>query len=486
MRIKLLKSRVAFSKLEVLGKPLFTIIFCALYFLFSTLLYANNNDLQTLSFERAAELAVSASADLRFSYSSQALMEKVWLSGIREYFPRINISVSENDRLQIFGADSFIKNYGVSLDQLLFDGGRLRMSRNIEKSELNLSSYKLDRMASEIAESAITAYRKVLSSRAILEIKKASLVILEEQFLIMNEEARLGMALPVDIANAKINLADAKIDINSLQLDLTEMERQFADLLGLEKLPVLTESVDINHVILLPDTAAAAVLAREQNPNLIEARYSISKKKTELNFHSISWIPTFRLTGNLGLSGQNYPLTRLSWSVGIHIELSHPWLQNRFGFQAGWESPYEKTAMLQNSITPFNSPAAGYGFEQAKLALAVEQEKFNTAIDQIGRAASNAIEKCAFIGQKHLLTVEAAAIGAERCRIEEIRLNLGQITRLDLMEVLIEQTQREIAVVEAATLLLEAERELERFLDLKPGKLAEFALITNKLILKEE
>ena len=462
------------------------IIFCVLFFSISDVLNAINNDPQTLSFVQAAELAVCNSADLKYSYSTQTLMEKAWQAGIREYFPRINISVSENDRLQMYGADSFIKNYGVSLDQLLFDGGRLRMSRNIEKTELNLSSYRLGRMASEIAETAITAYRKVLSSRAILEIKKAAFLILEEQFFIMKEEERLGMALPVDLANAKINLTDAKLGINSLQLDLIEMERQFAELLGLDNLPVLTESVDINHTVLLPDASAAAALAREKNPDLIEARYSISKRKTELIYHSVSWIPTFRLTGNFGLSGQNYPLTRFNWSVGINIDLSNPWLQNRFGFQVGWEAQQDRTAMLQNSFTPADSPAAGYGIKQAEIALAAEQEKFNTALDQIERAASNAIEKCALTGQKCLLAVEASSIGAERCRIEEIRLNLGHITRLDLMEVLIEQTQREIAVVETVTSLLEAERMLERFLDLRPGELAKFALITNKSILKEE
>ena len=70
------------------------------------------------------------------------------------------------------------------------------------------------------------------------------------------------------------------------------------------------------------------------------------------------------------------------------------------------------------------------------------------------------------------MALEAAALGAERCRIEEIRLELGHITRHRLMEVLIEQTQKEIAVIEAATFLLEAERELERFLDLQPGDLS--------------
>jgi len=454
------------------------LISCVLFLLITFALYANNNDpsdAQTLTFSQAADLAVAVSSDLRHAHSSQAIAEKAWRAGIREYFPRISISLSENDRLQILGADSFTKNYGISLDQLIFDGGKTIMSRNIERTELKLSSYKLDRMASEIAEAAIAAYRKVLSSRAILEIKKSSLSILEDQLEILSEEVRLGLALPVDLANAQINLADTKIEIYSLRLDLFEMEKQFAELLGLETLPVLTEKVDIYRESVFPNANAAAALAREQNPDLIEARYSISKKRSEFIYHTLSWIPTLRLTGSFGLSGQNYPLTRHNWSVGISVELTNPWMQNRFGFQAGWEPPHDRTASLQNSFSPIHDPSSRYGRKQAKLSLALEREKYDDAFERTGRVASNAVEKCALAGEKRLLAVEAAKLAAERSRIDEIRLNLGQITRLDLMEVLINQTQREIAVVEAAISLLEAERELERFLDLKPGELANFA-----------
>ena len=456
-------------------RNLIALISCVLFNLISLALYANNNDPQTLTFSQAAYLAVTASADLRHAYSSQAIAERTWLSGIREYFPRISVSISENDRLQILGADSFTKNYGISVDQLIFDGGRIIMSRNIEKTELKLSSYRLDRMASEIAESAISAYRNLLSSRAILKIKIAALSILEDQFEILNEEVRLGLALPIDLANAQLNLADARIDIHSLRLDLSEMERQFSELLGLNILPELTENVDINRAGILPDANAAAALAREQNPDLIEARYSISKKRTELIYHSVSWVPTFRLTGNFGLSGQHYPLTRYNWSVGISVDLSSPWIQNHSVIQAGWEPPHDRSASVQNNFTPFNDPSSRFGRKQAKIALNLEQEKYYDTLNRIGRIASNAINKCALAGLKRKLAFESSELGAERCNIEEIRLNLGQITRLDLMEVLIEQTQREIAVVEAATFLLEAERELERFLDLEPGELIKFA-----------
>ena len=219
------------------------ILILACFCIFSTL-YANDN-INTLTFAQAADLAVAYSADLKYAQASQNLMEGAWKWGRRAYFPRFSISVSENDRLQQISQDSFLKNYGINVDQFLFDGGRTRMSRNIEKMELNLSSSRVDRMSSEIAEAAITAYRNLLSSRAILEIKETTLIVLEEQRRILNEEVKLGLALPVDLANADINLADAKLGIYSLRLDLTEMEKQFTEILGLESLPVLTEKVDI-------------------------------------------------------------------------------------------------------------------------------------------------------------------------------------------------------------------------------------------------
>jgi hypothetical protein len=449
-------------------------------FLLTAICYANNTE-TSLTFAQAADLAVSYSADLRHARASQALMEGAWMWGLRAYFPRMSISVSENDRLQQIGPDSFMKNFGIGLDQLIWDGGRTTMSRNLERMELNLASSQLDRMAHEIAESAIAAYRNVLSSRAILEIRMTTLGILEEQRRVLNEEVLLGLALAVDLAYADLNLAEAKINIYSLQLDIAEMERQFAEILGLDTLPILTERVDVNRSITLPAAMAAAALARERNPDLTNARFSITKKQAELKYASNSWIPSFRLTGNFGLTGQRYPLTRYNWSVGINIEFSGPMFQSRTGVQAGWEPPYDRTAVVQNSFTPLPDPAAQFGKNQAMLALSLEQEKYNTILERIGRMAVTAVEKCALAEQKRILALEASALGNERCRIEEIRLDLGHITRLQLMETFIEQTQKEIAAIEAATALLEAERELERFLDLRPGELAVFAASVNAL-----
>ena len=71
--------------------------------------------------------------------------------------------------------------------------------------------------------------------------------------------------------------------------------------------------------------------------------------------------------------------------------------------------------------------------------------------------------------------MEALKLEEERFHLAELKLSLGEITRLDLMEARLDYAKREASLVEAAAALLQAERELERLLDLGPGELSAFA-----------
>ncbi|MDR2258082.1 MAG: TolC family protein [Treponema sp.] len=429
----------------------------------------------SLAFADAADLAVAASHELRGEYAMKAIREGAWVLGLRAYLPRLTLSVSEDDRLSKIDADSFLKNYGVSLDQLLWDGGRTSMSRKLEKMELTLLGAQLERMAADIAESAVAAYRTVLFSRAVLEIREAALESLAEQRRLLRREVELGLALPVDLAEAEVSVAEAETELQLARIELGEGEKQFAEILGFEELPPLKEKVDIRRETVLPPAAAARALAEQRNPDLAEGRYAIAQKQGELKYAARSWIPTLRLSGGFGLSGSRYPLSRHTWSVGINIEFASPWFQNTLGTTAGWEPPYDRSARLQNSLSPLPDPAAGLGKRQAELALSLEKTKYDLTFERTGRAALLAVEQCRLGDRKRSLAVESLALAAERYRLEEVRLGLGQITRIDLMEARLEYAQKAIAAVEAAAALLEAERELERLLDLRPGELAVFA-----------
>jgi outer membrane protein TolC len=447
----------------------------AVLFIFAGPARSGGEALPPLTFAGAADLAVAASHELRGEYAMKAIREEAWVWGLRAYLPRLNLTVSEDDKLSKIDADSFLKNYSLSLDQLIWDGGRTSMSRKLEKMELTLLGARLERMAADIAESAVSAYRTVLFSRAVLEIREAALESMAEQRLLLRREVELGLALPVDLAEAEVSVAEAEVALELIRIELAEQERQFAEILGIEEPPRLEETVDIRRGTVLPPAAAARALAERRNPDLAEGRYTIAKKQGELTYAARSWIPTVRLLGGFGLSGRQYPLSRHTWSVGINIEFSSPWFQNTLGAAAGWEPPYDQSARLQNSLSPLPDPAAGLGKRQAALALSLEKTNYDRTFERTGRAALLAAEQCRLGDRKRSLAVEALALAAERYRLEEIRLGLGQITRIDLMEARLEYTQKEIAAVEAAAVLLEAERELERLLDLRPGELAALA-----------
>jgi outer membrane protein TolC len=431
--------------------------------------------LRPISFADAARMAVSASEELRNEYARRTLQEKAWVWGRRAYFPRFSISASEDDRLSEIGADSFLKNYTLNVDQLLWDGGRTGMSRRLEKAELALMGTRLETMRGEIAEAALSAYRNVLSTRSVLAIRESARTSLEEERAILNREVELGLALVMDLAEADITLREAEIEIRSLQADLEEAEHQFAEALGLETLPPLAEEVNIHRSAALPAPERVRSMAQERSPDLLSARFSVMQKQVELKSASRAWLPTIRLLGGISLNGQQYPLTRANWTLGISIDFSSPYISGKFSAAAGWEPPYDRNAQTQSTVSPLPDPAAALNVRSAKLALALEQSRYRQIFASLGRGAVYALEKCDLMDQRRELAVASLNSAGDRLRLAELRMELGQLTRLDLMEARLEYTQRQVAAVEAAAALLEAERNLERLLDLYPGELADLA-----------
>ncbi|MCL2043304.1 MAG: TolC family protein [Treponema sp.] len=451
-----------------------------LLIVFSLLLFCNTSAgtdefNSPLTFAQAADLAVAASVDLRSEHEGLNIRKNAWVLGFRSYLPRISLTAQENDRLQLIGADSFVKNFNVSMDQLLWDGGRLFMSRKLERMDLDLSESRLDRMADEISESALFFYRNILSARTIIAIRETALESLEYQLMILKKEVELGIALALDLAEAELTLAENRMEIISLESDLAEMEKQFADILDITELPELAEQIDIHRSTVLPPVQAAVSLAEENNPDLAEARFAVTRRQAEYKFSSRTWIPALRVNGSFGVTGQQYPLTRHTWSMGITVEFANPWLQNNLAFQSGWESPGDRTAVFQNSASPVPDPAASLGRRQAGLMLSLETERYELAFERMGRLTQRAVERCLLADRKRSLAVASIEMAARRYSIEEVRLELGHITRLELIQAYIVCMEREIMAVESTIALMDAERDLERLLDLKPGELAVFA-----------
>jgi len=428
-----------------------------------------------LGFADAARMSVETSEELRNEYMARNLREGAWAWGVRAYLPRFSISASEDDRVSDIGADSFLKNYSVSVDQLLWDGGRLSLSRKMEKAELDFTGSKLKQMAQDIAEAAVSGYRDVLQGRSVLEIRQKTRESLDEQLRILRREAELGLARQSELVDAEITVALADLEILSLSMDLEDAEWNLAEKLGLRKLPLLSERIDTDRKPALPPSATAQSLAVSRNIDLASLRYSVARRQAELRAASLSWIPSLHLTGSFALSGRQYPLSRYSWSVGLSVDFVSPWISGNMGASAGRDPPYDRNARLQQTVTPAPDPGAAFSVKSAELALAYERSRYETASREILNAADRGVKKCRLLDKKRTLAQEALELEGERYRLSELKLSLGEITRIDLMDARLDYAKREADLVDAAAALLKAERELERLLDLRPGELSTLA-----------
>jgi outer membrane protein TolC len=415
-----------------------------------------------IGFRDAARLAVANSTELKAARAGRALREGAWKAGLRAYLPQLGLSVSEDDRLSQISTDSFLKNYTASLDQLLWDGGRTATARALERAELVILGDQLGQNEAEIAEAALDAYRGVLIGRRIISIRESALESLAEQRRILEEEFALGMVTALDLAGGNITFKETELELAALRLETDETEAAFAELLGLDEVPELAESIDVFRKASppAPDTARQAALSR--NPDLALARHTLAGRRIEAKNASLSWLPTLRASASFTVSGQRYPLSRYSWSVGLTLNFSSPWFSGSVGGSAGWEPPYDKTARLQSSASPLPDPASGIGAKQAELALAQERENYSALLVKLDRAVILGIEKINLSEKRRIMALEALDLAAEKYRLAELLMGLGRITRVELMEARIEYAEKETEAVSAAAGLLAAERELEQ------------------------
>ena len=270
-----------------------------------------------------------------------ALRERAWVLGRRAYFPRLNLGISEDDRLGAIGADSFLKNYSLTLDQLLWDGGRTAENRRVEQAELSLQGHQLERMAAEIAEAALGAYRSVLYTRLRLEIREAALEALGEQRNILRQEVELGLALASDLTGADIAVSEEEVEAASPRMELGEAERELAETLGLT------------------------------------------------------------------------------------VEFASPWISGSLQGSAGWEPPHDRTAWVQNTLSPLPDPASSLTGNSAELALTLEQEKYRLNLERVGRMAVLGVEKCRLTDRRRLLALKSLELAGEKLRLAELRRELG-------------------------------------------------------------
>lgn len=422
----------------------------------------------------AAELAVDNSLELRAERETLSLREDAWRLSFRSYLPSLEISAASDERLSTFGADAFTKTLSVGVEQPIWDGGRRSAARALEAAEIDLARSAYRRDVRDVGEAAISAYRSVVAARARLDIKRSSFGSASSEREILAAELRLGIAKASELAEADIALAGMEIEIAEAEASVSLSEAALTESLGMNSLPELTDCLEIDREVVEIDDAMFARAVSERSPDLEAARYGIAKKRAEARKASFSWLPTIGLTASGQASGDSFPLTEATWSIGLSVDFSSPYASGSAGASGGADIPYDSRARSSASLAPMPDPAAALGAREAAVALRLEEDKFERSIAALERNAASALAAYRAAASRRSIGAKALSLAEEKRRLVFLQVGLGQAVRADAVAAELDLAVARSDLIDSLSALVAAERALEKLLDLPPNTLSAF------------
>ena len=425
----------------------------------------------TLTASEAAMLAVANSPELNAETERLALRSAAWKLGIRAWLPKLTVSYGDDERVALYGPDSHTMTLSARVDQPLWDGGRLAAARALERADMALAASNHQRALRQVGETAITAYRSVLASRARLGIRRASLAASTEERAVIAAEVALGLATANDLADADAQLADMDVDATEAQMALLVSEEQLVEALGLETMPELADTLSLETRYPGFDAQRVADMAADRSPEVAAARHEVEKKKAQLKAASSSWLPTIGLIASGQASGNTLPLTRASWSVGLSVDFSGPLAAGGSAMTVGGQPPFDASAQAQHRLTVLPDPASMLDAKGAAADLALQEQLLSRLVAKARRMARAALVSMELAQRKRDAAANALELAASRARLARLKASVGQAVRTEAVRAELARAERAIDLVDAAAAMVAAERELERLLDIAPGEL---------------
>ena len=443
----------------------------SLYLMLFTITCISSLSQDTISLDESLQIALERNSRIiSESLDSQDRWRRHRLE-LRTFFPTLQLGYSKTDSVTRGAPDSRVKKLNVSMNQLLFNGGRDLATYRSTKRDLQLRDLRARDLCDSIAHEVTLQYVDVLKGIQIMEIQKRSYENLLEQIRIATLEVELGLLKKSDFLEIQISAVEYSLSIRNTQEELLQSRYSLATLMciPLEQLPHLAGQLNQgymgkytfemeemeNFTDLMKDKA------REYNKDLMSFSLQESHARRALLDSRISWIPRVEATADFSVSAMDFPLDEPSFSLGLNFFFQAPLFPGSVNLQAGKSNPQEHNAsanteveILQNLeglIDPYSSRSALYKTQ-------LQREELRRSIDfQVGALSQS-------IGldlQRLEIIREKIRLESEKLDIDKARMKIGELTRLEYIKSEIRLADHQTELVANIVALYSHEKDLE-------------------------
>ncbi len=406
----------------------------------------------TIDLEEAINLALGNSVELRYALFNQKIALANLRLGYRQFLPELSVGINQNDSVNYNQLDTHTKQLSLGIQQLIFDAGRLSASMDNQKNQIHLESLNMELSREELVFSIISLYIDIINFRQRKAIQQETYNTALIQYEIAKEELNLGVITELDYLDIDLSFKNLEIELEKTEQEERLLLFKFARALGYDpeaQIPIPTGYINPEYIGFITEYNSEywLGLAREQSVEFISRRFQIASLNDVLQKSRFSWLPAVSAKFTFTLSGDEYPLTEPGFSIGLNFSFAIPTFPVTAGTTIGKRNPEERSRGYSISGDVADNLQDIYSIRVAKLNLA---KASNELVDFETDFRFNIQESLINLeNHKQMLNLlfDKLLIEEKRVEIQRLKLDLGEIQRIDYLKSEIKLSELKIEIL---------------------------------------
>jgi len=277
----------------------------------------------------SAELGVSsAERGLTGSYSGLLPSLNATTGVGRTQFPeRESISINS-------GLDTTVSSYdnmsaGISLNQMIFDGGRSWNQVKQAKTNLNIAQLNYRSTMIQVIQNVIKSYYELLKAQKLYDVAEKNLEMSVQQVSLVTKQYDLGVVKKTDLLKAEVAKGQASVDVLIRKTNLQNARRVLFNDMGMQDYGQSISAVDQEWIPPeIPSNAEALKLLKTKNPTLLVSQSRINLGELSYKIAKGLRLPSLRSSVSYSANGEDSDALMESikddWSLGMNLSVSVP------------------------------------------------------------------------------------------------------------------------------------------------------------------
>jgi outer membrane protein len=350
-------------------------------------------------------------AKINNTLGAAGMMPNIAINGSGNFSQNnVDLELSNNNKIQSSKGQSTSKTAGVALNWVLFDGGKMFVTKNKLNEIEALGEFNFKDTVLQTVYNVIVAYYNIVGQKQQFESINEAINFNKEQVKILQTSFNAGLV-------AKPSLLQAKIDLNvylenaiNQEYSIVSAKRVLNQLLARDS-DVVFDVIDSISIAYTPNKDELFQKLYSNNLSVLTAQKKIDIAKLALREYNAARLPKINFTAGYNLSLVDNTASNVvynhSYGPVIGATISIPI------YQAG-------TIKRQTSIAKLQMKSAGYNFENVKLLVSTQLLNALTQYDN----------------QRKLLEIEKEneELAKENIEIALQRLRLGQSNSLEVRQ----------------------------------------------------